>query len=388
MTRADDSTRKPGLNTLAVHAGRRVDPATGAVTMPIYPGTTYERDADGSYSRGFSYNRSGNPNRDALETCLAALESGAAAVAFASGMAAAHAVLTALAGSSGLRLLLPQDQYFGNRLLFQDLAQSGQVECMTVDMRDLSASRRAVRDFRPGLIWLETPSNPLVQVTDIAALAEIAGDAGALSLVDNTWATPWLQRPLSLGADLVLHSVTKYLGGHSDLMAGVLVSADAGLMEPVKHLQETAGAVPSPFDCWLALRGIQSLGARMRLHCSNAGQIAEALEKHPGVTRVHYPGLASDPGRVLAEKQQKLPGGMLSFEVAGGEKAALAVAARLQIITRATSLGGAHSLIEHRASIEGRGSSAPAGLLRLSTGLEDAEDLLCDLISALDSLGS
>ncbi|MGF1454127.1 MAG: trans-sulfuration enzyme family protein [Alphaproteobacteria bacterium] len=375
------------FDTLAIHAGRSVDPASGAVTTPIHPSTTYERDPDGGFSRGYDYARSNNPTRESFEHCLAALEGGAGSVAFASGMAATTAVIEAVALAPQARpvVVMPADMYFGNLGLVRNTDFASRLQFHGVDMTDLDTLDTLCRDERPSLVWAETPSNPRLTVTDLRAIAEIAHRWGARMVVDNTWASPALQRPLSFGADGVMHAVTKYIGGHSDMMAGGVVwGQDDGMLARLRAQQSYKGAVPSPFDCWLALRGVQSLKVRMEAHWRSAQVLAERLDAHRAVVRVHYPGLPSDPGHGIAARQMDGFGGMLSFVVRGGREAAFTVANSLSLIIRATSLGGAHSLIEHRASIEGEDSRAPQGLLRLSVGLEDVEDLWADLEAALD----
>lgn len=375
------------IDTIAVHSGRAVDPATGAVSPPIHLSTTFERDADGGFSRGFDYSRADNPNRQALETCLAALEGGFAAVAYPSGMAAIGAALEALSIGRLGRLVLPMDMYYGVKSLLAKTAFGRQLDVVLVDMTDLAAVERACREARPAVVWIETPSNPLVSVTDIQAVAEIGRACGALVAVDNTWATPFLQRPLELGADVVMHSLTKYVGGHSDVMSGaVIVKEDGPHLDELRAIQRHRGVLPSPFDCWLALRGVASLPARMRTHSASAMAIAKFLEAHTGVTTIHYPGLTSHPGHQTAARQMRGFGGMLSVEVKGGRAQAMAVAAALKVFTRATSLGGNHSLVEHRASIEGRETMAPESLLRLSIGLEYVDDLIADLDQALQTV--
>lgn len=369
------------IETMAVHAGQLVDPATGAVMPPIHLSTTFERAADGSYPRGFIYARTNNPNRDALEQAVCALEGGAAAAAFASGSAAAAAVFQSLA--PGDHVVAPDDVYHGTRKLLLDLFASWGLASTFVDMTDLSAVRASMTPATK-LIWVETPSNPLLKVTDLRAISAIALEAGAVVACDNTWATPLLQRPLDLGIDVVVHSTTKYLGGHSDVTGGMVVAKSGdGTFARVKTIQTSAGAVPSPFECWLTLRGIRTLPYRMRGHCDNAEKIAAFLAGRRGVSAVHYPGLKSHPGHEVAASQMARFGGMVSFQVDGDEAAALRVAARAQLFTRATSLGGVESLIEHRASIEGPGSRTPANLLRLSVGLEHPDDLIEDLDQAL-----
>jgi cystathionine gamma-synthase len=370
--------------TLAVHAGRAIDGSTGAVKMPIHLSTTFERDAGGGYPRGFSYSREGNPNRLALETCLAELEGGAAAIAFSSGMAATQAVLQTL--SAGCHVLLHHDLYFGLRHLLKDILRRWMLQHTFVDMTNLDAVRAAIRP-NTRMLWLETPSNPLLDVIDIEAIASVAASAEAVLICENTFATPILQRPLQRGAIAVVHSLTKYLSGHSDVTGGAVVcrTTDA-LLQELRRIQEVGGAVPSPFDCWLTLRGIETLALRIRQQCESAARIAEFLKSHPRVRACHYPGLKSHAGHEIAAKQMNAFGGMLSFEVDGERPEAMAVANRLKLITRATSLGGTHTLIEHRASIEGPETRAPESLLRLSVGIEHVEDLLEDLEQALHAL--
>lgn len=374
------------LETLAVHAGHTPDPFTGAVTPAIQLSTTFERAEDGTLPGGYLYTRYGNPNRNSLEQCLTALEGGVDAACFSSGSAAVMAICQAL--ESGARVVAPDDAYYGTVKLMREVFGRWGLSLTLVDMTDLDAVRTAVgRDAR--LLLIETPSNPMVRVVDIAALASIGRDAGAHVVVDNTWATPVLQQPLTLGAHIALHSTTKYLGGHSDVLGGALITGTADAMwERVRGVQGMGGAVPAPFDCWLTLRGVRTLPWRVRAQCGNAQRIAEALDAHPAVSVVHYPGLAADAGHAIASKQMKEPGAMMSFEIAGGRDAAVATIARLQVITRATSLGGTESLIEHRLTVEPPGSTVPPGLLRLSVGLEHADDLIDDLHQALDASGS
>lgn len=369
------------IETLAVHAGQAVDPATGAVGNPIHLATTFERDADGAYPRGFLYARNANPTRDALERCVAALEGGAAAASFGSGTAATMAVFQALA--PGDHVIAPHDVYHGTARLLRELLAPWGLETTFVDTTDAAQVGAALRpDTR--LIWVETPSNPMLKVTDVRAVAALAHGAGARLVCDNTFATPVLQRPLALGADLVVHATTKYLGGHGDLMGGVVVAGAAGgLFERVRHVQVHGGAVPSPFDCWLTLRSLRSLPHRVRAHAANALAVATFLRSHGRVRAVHYPGLPDHPAHALAASQMAAFGGVVSAEIDGGREAALAVAARVRVFTRATSFGGVESLIEHRASIEGAGTRTPESLLRLSIGLEHADDLIADLAQAL-----
>ena len=370
------------IETVAVHAGRRVDPVTGAVTPPIHLSTTFERDADGGYSREFDYSRERNPNRRSLEECLAALEGGSEALAFSSGMAACSAVLQCL--EPGDHLVVFEDVYYGLRRLLADVYPKAGLAVTFVDMTDLAALESAMRP-ETRLVWFETPSNPLMKVVDLAGVAEIARRSKAISVCDSTFATPVIQRPLELGIDMVMHSTTKYLGGHSDVMGGSLATLhDNYLFERARKIQKFGGAVPSPFECWLTLRGISTLPYRMRGHCEGAMRVARRLESHPAVERVHYPGLESHAGHGVASRQMRGGfGGMLSFQVKGSKPEAMAVAAGTRIFTRATSLGGPHSLIEHRASVEGPSTKTPQNLLRLSIGLEHPADLIADLGQAL-----
>jgi cystathionine gamma-synthase len=373
-------TRDMKIETLAVHAGHDIDPATGAVTTPIYLSTTFERDIEGGYPRGFMYTRNNNPNREALERGISALEGGAAAAAFASGTGATMSLLQAL--SPGDHVLAHVDAYYGTSRLIREIFLRWGLEADFVDMSDLAAVKKALKP-NTKLAWAETPSNPLLRIVDLAAVAEVVHDAGALFVCDNTWA-PVLQRPFDLGADLILHSTTKYFGGHCDVLGGILVAKTQNdFVERIRSIQYEAGAVPSPFDCWLISRGMRTLPWRMRAHSENAMKVAEFLAVHPKVARVHYPGLKSHPGHKIAAKQMSLFGGMLSFEVKDGRDVAMSVTAKTKIFIRATSLGGVESLIEHRASIEGPGTTSAEGLLRLSIGLENADDLIEDLDQAL-----
>jgi cystathionine gamma-synthase len=368
------------IETLAVHAGHAIDPATGAVSPPIHLSTTFERDSEGTYPRGFMYTRNNNPNRQALEHGIRALEGGAAAAAFASGMGASMSIFQALA--PGDHILAHVDAYYGTSRLLREVFQRWGLDMSFVDMSDLRAAEKALRP-KTKLAWVETPSNPLLKIVDLAAVAKIVHAAGAICVCDNTWA-PMVQRPFDLGMDLVLHSTTKYFGGHCDVLGGVVVSKmENDFFQRIRSIQYEGGAVPSPFDCWLILRGMRTLPWRMRGHSENAMKVADFLSTHRKISRVHYPGLKSHPGHEIAAKQMSPFGGMLSFEVKDGRDAAMSVTAKLKIFTRATSLGGVESLIEHRASIEGSGTTSPEGLLRLSIGLENAEDLIEDLDQAL-----
>jgi cystathionine gamma-synthase len=368
------------IETLAVHAGHTIDPATGAVSSPIHLSTTFERDAEGTYSRGFMYTRNDNPNRQALEEGIRVLEGGTAAAAFASGTGASMAIFQALA--PGNHVLAHVDAYYGTSRLLREIFGRWGLDISFVDMSDLRAVEKVLRP-KTKLAWMETPSNPLLKIVDLAAVTQIVHKSGAICVCDNTWA-PILQRPFDLGADLILHSTTKYFGGHCDVLGGIVVSkAENDFFQRIRSIQYEGGAVPSPFDCWLVLRGMRTLPWRMRAHSENAMKVADFLARHEKVARVHYPGLRSHPGYEIAAKQMSAFGGMLSFEVKDGRNAAMAVAAKTKIFTRATSLGGVESLVEHRASIEGAGTTSPEGLLRLSIGLENAGDLIEDLDQAL-----
>ena len=368
------------IETLAVHAGHKIDSATGAVSAPIHLSTTFERDLEGTYSRGFMYTRNDNPNRNALEVGVSAIEGGAAAAAFASGMAATSAIFQALA--PGDHVLAHVDAYYGTTRLLQEIFLRWGLQADFVDMSDLAAVRKALRSDTK-LAWMETPSNPLLRIVDLEAVAKIVHQAGALCACDNTWA-PVLQRPFDLGVDLIMYSTTKYFGGHCDVLGGIVVAKKAGeLFQRIRNVQYEGGAVPSPFDCWLVLRGMRTLPWRIRAHSQNAAKVAEFLAGHRKVERTHYPGLTSHPGHDIAKKQMSMFGGMLSFEAKGARDAAMKASNRTKIFTRATSLGGVESLIEHRASIEGPGTKSPEGLLRLSIGLENADDLIEDLNQAL-----
>ena len=369
------------FETLAVHAGHGVDAATGAVTPPIHLSTTFERAADGTYPHGWIYSRNHNPNRDGLEAALAALEGGAACAALASGLAAVTAVIQGLA--PGDHVVAPSDIYHGTANVLKHVFAKWRVDATFVDMTSVDAVTAALRP-QTRLVWIETPSNPLLRCVDIEATAALAHRAGARAVCDNTFASPALQSPLALGCDLVMHATTKYLGGRSDVLGGAIVTrADDAAFADIRTAQLYGGAVPSPFDCWLVMRSLPTLPARMQAHCTNARRVAEFLQSHPRVAAVHYPGLETSPFHAHARRQMRDFGGMLSFEVQGGKDPAMAVAAAVEIFTRATSLGGVESLIEHRASIEGPESRTPQGLLRVSIGLEHPDDLIDDLAQAL-----
>jgi cystathionine gamma-synthase len=372
------------LETIAVHAGTEPDTSTGAVSQPIHLSTTFEREADGSFPHGYIYNRTDNPNRKSLETLLATLENGATALAFSSGSAAAGAIFRAL--RPGDHAIVPDDMYHGIRKLLNQVFVPWGLELSYVDLTSLESVQTALKP-NTKLLWIETPSNPMLKITDIEAVTKLAKTVGAKVACDNTWTPPGMQPAFALGVDIVMHATTKYLAGHSDVLGGALVVKEKDeFFERMQFVQRNEGAVPSPFDCWLTMRGIRTLPYRMRGHCENAAKLAEFLNKHPKVEKVYFPGLESHPNHALAKKQMTSFGGMLSFQVKGSEAEAMKVAANLELITRATSLGGVESLIEHRASIEGPDSKTPKNLLRFSVGLEHADDLIADLDQALESL--
>ena len=369
------------LETLLAHAGCTAESDTGDVVAPLHLSSTFERAPDGTYPHGYRYSRTGNPTRADLETTLAEMEGGAAGAAFASGMAAALTVLQALPADA--HIILPDDMYYGVRQLATEVFADRRLSFSDADLADPDALDDALREDT-ALVWIETPSNPLLKITDIAAVAERAHAAGARVIVDGTWTTPLLQRPLDLGADLVLHSVTKYLSGHSDVLGGTLITAqEDDFWQQIRTVQQTGGAVLDPFSAWLALRGMRSLAPRLRQQCASARRVANFLYAHERVTAVHYPGLPDHPGHAVASEQMRDYGAMCSFEIEGGREAAMTVAARAETFRRATSLGGTESLIEHRASIEPENSPTPEALLRLSIGLEHIDDLIDDLDRAL-----
>ncbi len=381
-----DPTQFPGFETRSVHAGQRFDPTTGAVIPPVHFSTTYAQDGIGGLREGYEYGRSGNPTRTALETQLAALEGGARGLSYASGLAAEDALLRAVL-QPGDEVLLGDDVYGGTyRLIARVLGPWG-VGVRVVDMRDLDAVGAALRERPARIVWVETPSNPLLHITDIAGLARLGHEAGALVVVDNTFATPALQQPLALGADVVVHSTTKYLGGHSDVVGGALVLDDDALYEKVKFLQFAAGAVSGPLDAWLTTRGIKTLALRMQRHSENAQAVAEFLERHPKIARVHYPGLPGHPGHGLAARQMRAFGGIVSAEL---EDAASArrFAESTRLFQLAESLGGVESLMNYpdemtHASVRGTDLAVPEELVRLSVGIESIDDLITDLDRAL-----
>lgn len=369
------------FETLAVHAGGEPDPETGAIAPPLHLSTTFEHAADGTLDHGWIYQRYDNPTQARLEAALAALDSASRSLFFSTGLAAASALLQAL--PSGGNVVFQEGLYHGVRVLAQEWLPRWGLQARFVDATRLDALRGAI-DGNTRLVWLETPSNPLMTITDIAAASALSKAFSARLVVDNTFASPVLQTPLALGADVVLHSATKYMGGHSDVMGGVLSFATASpVADRCAEIRTLQGASASPFAAWLVMRGLRSLPARMRMHCENARRIAEWLTSQPNVSVVHYPGLSGHPQHALASQQMRDFGGMLSFELSGGRATALRVADATRLFHCATSLGGCESLIEHRASVEGANPTSPAGLLRLSVGLEHPEDLIQDLTQAL-----
>lgn len=377
----------PGFATLAIHAGQDPDPLTGAVAVPIYQTSTFAQDEVGSTRAGYDYSRAGNPTRTSLEQAMAAVEGGRHGFAFASGMAAADTYIRAVL-RPGDHLIIPDDAYGGSFRLVDKICVPWGLTYTTVPLGDLDAVRAAMRPSTR-VLWCETPTNPLLSVADIAALATIAHDGGAQLLVDNTFASPYLQQPLALGADVVLHSTTKYVGGHSDVIGGALVTDDADLAEQLGFHSKSMGAVAGPFDAWLTLRGLKTLAVRMERHCDNAERVVELLSGHPRVGRVYYPGLPDHPGHEIAARQMRRFGGMVSFTVRDGQEEALKVCRRTRVFTLGESLGGVESLIEHpglmtHASVAGSALQVPADLIRLSVGIEDADDLVADLRDALD----
>jgi cystathionine gamma-synthase len=375
-----------GFDTLAIHAGQEPDPRTGAVVPPIYQTSTYAQNAVGDPRLGYEYSRSGNPTRDALQECLAALEGGRRGLAFASGLAAEDTLLRAVC-QPGDHVVIPGDAYGGTYRLFSRVAQRWGLEFTPADLSNIDAVRQAITP-RTKIIWAETPTNPLLGIADIASLGGVAREAGALLVVDNTFASPYLQQPLAHGADIVVHSTTKYVGGHSDVVGGALIVGDAALGEELAYHQNAMGAINGPFDAWLTLRGVKTLGVRMERHCDNAERVVEFLLGHPKVAQVLYPGLPEHPGHDVATKQMRRFGGMISFRAAGGEAAAVEICNRAKLFVLGESLGGVESLIEHpgrmtHASVAGSPLEVPADLVRLSVGIETADDLLADLEQAL-----
>lgn len=384
---SNEHLAKTGFSTRAVHAGYEPDAMTGAVNPPIYASSTFKQDGVGGLRGGYEYSRSGNPTRSALEGALAAVEDGERGFAFASGLAAEDTLLRALTRPGG-HVVIPDDAYGGTFRLFDKVASAWGLAHTPAPVADPEAVAAAVRPGETSLVWVETPTNPMLAIGDIEALAAVAHDAGALLVVDNTFASPYLQQPLSLGADIVVHSTTKYVGGHSDVVGGAIVVRDLGVAERIGFHQNAMGAVAGPFDAYLTHRGLKTLAVRMERHCDNGEAVVAYLDDHPLVSEVIYPGLASHPGHEVAAKQMRRFGGMLSFRVAQGESKALDVCDRARIFTLGESLGGVESLIEHpgrmtHASVAGTELEVPDDLIRLSVGIEDAEDLIADLEQAL-----
>jgi cystathionine gamma-synthase len=369
------------IETLAVHAAHEPDPATGAISPPIHLSTTFERAEDGSYPGGYVYGRSSNPNRAQLEAALAELEGGAAAAAFASGLAAIHSIFQAL--QTGDHAIVSADIYHGTRALLQNVMQRWGLQISFVSFEDTRQVKAALQK-NTRLVYVETPSNPLLKIIDLAEAAAFAHAAGAKLVVDNTWATPVLQRPLDLSADLSVHSSTKYFGGHSDVTGGAVIAReDDDFFRRIREVQNLVGGVPSPFDCWFIRRGLATLPLRVLTQSKSAQQIAEFLVSHSAVSQVYYPGLPNHPGHNIAKNQMSTFGGMLSFQVKMGEAASRKVASGTKLFQQATSLGGVESLVEHRASVEGPQTTTPRDLLRVSVGIEHVDDLIADLDQAL-----
>jgi cystathionine gamma-synthase len=376
-----------GFDTLAIHAGQEPEPRTGAVVPPIYQTSTYAQDAVGSPREGYEYSRSGNPTRDALQECLAAIEGGRRGLAFASGLAAEDTLLRTVC-RPGDHVLIPDDAYGGTYRLFAKVAENWGLDWTAAPLGDLDAVRAAFRPGHTRMIWAETPTNPLLNVADMAALAGLAHEFDAILAVDNTFASPYLQQPIAHGADVVIHSTTKYLGGHSDVVGGALIAASEGLGDQLAFHQNAMGAVNGPFDAWLTLRGIKTLGVRMDRHCDNAERVVQFLDGHTAVAQVLYPGLESHPGHETAAKQMSRFGGMVSFRAAGGPEQAIRICNTAKLFILAESLGGVESLIEHpgqmtHLSAAGSPLEVPADLVRLSVGIETVDDLLADLDQAL-----
>jgi cystathionine gamma-synthase len=382
-----EHVNKAGFETRAIHAGYEPDPTTGAVIPPIYATSTYKQDGVGGLRGGYEYSRSANPTRTALEGALAALEEGERGFAFASGLAAEDTLIRSLT-APGDHAVIPDVAYGGTYRLFDKVEMVWGLDHSPAAVSDLDAVRAAIRPGRTTLVWVETPTNPLLTIGDIEALAAVAHDAGALLVVDNTFASPYLQQPLTLGADVVVHSTTKYVGGHSDVVGGALVVRDHEVADKVAFHQNSMGAVAGPFDAFLTHRGLKTLAVRMDRHCDNAEKVVDFLTGHSGVSQVIYPGLEEHPGHEVAGRQMKRYGGIVSFRVAAGEAAALEVCDRARVFTLAESLGGIESLIEHpgrmtHASVAGTDLEVPADLIRLSVGIESGDDLVADLAQAL-----
>ncbi|MGZ8742510.1 MAG: cystathionine gamma-synthase [Nocardioides sp.] len=382
-----EQSQKSGFETRAIHAGYEPDPMTGAVIPPIYATSTYKQDGVGGMRGGYEYSRSANPTRTALEGNIAALEEGERGFAFASGLAAEHTLLKSLC-RPGDHVVVPDDAYGGTYRLFAKVEEPWGLTHTSAPVSDVDAIRAAIRPGETKIVWMETPTNPLLNIGDIESTAAVAHAAGALLVVDNTFASPYLQQPLTLGADVVVHSTTKYCGGHSDVVGGALVVRDLDLAEKIGFHQNSIGAVAGPFDAWLTLRGLKTLAVRMDRHCDNAERVVDYLAGHDAVEQVIYPGLAEHPGHAVASRQMKRYGGIVSFRVKGGEATALEVCDRSKVFTLGESLGGVESLIEHpgrmtHASVAGTDLEVPSDLIRLSVGIETADDLLADLDQAL-----
>jgi cystathionine gamma-synthase len=379
-----------GFETLAIHAGQLPDSRTGAVAPAIWATSTYKQDGVSGLREGYEYSRTGNPTRAALEGCIAALEGGARGLAFASGMAAEDTVLRGLT-RPGDHVVIPNDAYGGTYRLFDKVAQPWGLQYTPAPVADVDAVRAAVQPGATRIVWVETPTNPLLGIADIAALADVAHEAGALLVVDNTFASPYLQQPITLGADIVVHSTTKYCGGHSDVIGGALITRTDELAEPLAFLQNAVGAIAGPFDSWLVLRGLRTLALRMEKHSDNAELVVDFLSGRPEVSEVIYPGMSSHPGHQVASRQMRRFGGMVSFRLAAGEQAALDYVDRTEVFTLAESLGGVESLIEHpgrmtHASVAGSALEVPADLVRLSVGIETGADLVADLEQAFAAI--
>jgi cystathionine gamma-lyase len=382
-----EPTREQGFSTRAIHAGQPPDPATGAIMTPVYLTSTFVQDAP-TVHKGYEYSRSGNPTRTALEDCVASLESGRFGLAFASGLAAEDTIVKLL--KTGDHVVAGNDLYGGTFRLIRRVYEQFGIELTAIDTSDLDQLRGAMRQ-NTRMVWLESPSNPLLRITDLSAAANLAREHGALSVVDNTFATPYLQRPLELGVDLVVHSTTKYMGGHSDVVGGAIALNDEDLYERLKFLQNASGAVPGPMDCFLVLRGLKTLAVRMERHCDNAEKIAAHLARHPDIRQVFYPGLDSHPGADLNRRQMLRPGGMISFVLDGSVEEGKRLTSLTRVFSLAESLGGVESLIEHpptmtHASVTREDRLAAGlddGLIRLSVGIEDVEDLIADLDQAI-----
>jgi cystathionine gamma-synthase len=371
------------IETIAIHAGNSIDEHTKAAIQPITLSTTFERGEDGEYPGGYVYSRADNPNRKSLENVIRQLEGAESAAAFSSGNAAGAAVFQAL--GPGVHIIAPDDMYHGLRNQLLQVFH-GIIEVDFIDLSNLESVKKAIR-HNTKLIWIETPSNPLLKICDIQAIVKIAKDNGIMVVCDNTFSTPMLQRPLELGCNIVMHSTTKYLGGHSDVIGGALATLkDDDFWKKIRNVQVLSGAVPAPFDCYMTVRGIKTLPYRMRAHTENAMQIANFLNTHDGVEKVYYPGLSDHQGHEIAKKQMSSFGGMLSFLVKGGSDEARKLVNSVKIFTQATSLGGVESLIEHRASVEGPETKTPQNLIRVSVGLENPSDLIDDLKHALSMI--